>query len=134
MLPSITIQLTDIKEDKERTCHDREVKQDKALMTAEVEKGSLALSLYYTISILTGKTRDDRLLLGRVICLFMQTRELTTAVLNKTVYIGRDIGFGDESKQRQEVKSLDIAVKTRIPGGPSQLLPLVGQKVLVLEP
>lgn len=129
-LPCLTLQLTDFRQDFERTDNDRKVEKDIAAMEAKVKGNSRPYNLHYQIVAHSDKSRDDRLLLGEVVYFMDEHPVMTSVVFGKELYLHRDISFRELSKGRSFAKAVGIVVKTRLDAIDEKTIPLVTERIL----
>lgn len=129
-LPCLTLQLTDFRQDLERTDNERKVEKDLDAMEARVKGNSRPYNLHYQIVAHTEKSRDDRLLLGEVVYFMDEHPVLTSVVFGKELYLHRDISFRELSKGRSFAKAVGIIVKTRLDARDESVIPLVRERIL----
>lgn len=129
-LPCLTLQLTDLRQDFERTDNERRVDKDLDLMEARVKGNSRPYNLHYSITAHTEKSRDDRLLLGEVVYFIDEHPVMTSVVFGKEIHLHRDISFRELSKGRSFARALSIVVKTRLDARDEKTIPLVRERLV----
>lgn len=129
VLPCLTLQLTDLRQDFERTDNEREVDKDIDLMEARVRKNSRPYNLHYSITAHTERSRDDRFLLGEVVYFMDEHPVLTSVVFGKELYLHRDVSFREMSKGRSFAKAMGLIVKTRLDARDEETIPLVRERL-----
>ena len=128
-LPCLTLQLTDFRQDFDRTDNERKVEKDLDAMEAKVKGNSRPYNLHYSITAHTDRSRDDRLLLGEVVYFIDENPMMTSAVFGKEIHLHRDISFRELSKGRSFAKAVGIAVKMRLDARDEKIIPLVRERL-----
>jgi hypothetical protein len=129
-LPCLTLQLTDFRQDFNRTDNERQLEKDLDLMEARVRGNSRPYNLHYSITAHAEKSRDDRLLLGEVVYFLDEHPVMTSVVFGKELYLHRDVSFRELSKGRSLAKAVGIVVKTRLDARDEKVIPLVRERLI----
>ena len=132
-LPCLTLQLTDMRRDLERTDNERRVEKDVEGMTAAVRPRTEPYNLHYSIGVHAGQTRETRLLLEQVLLVVDGSTIMTTDVLGREVYLARELSFRDYSRERDYSQSIGVVVKTRLEPNEAETVPLIAETAFNAE-
>jgi|GEM_PF-2372659 len=127
--PCITLMLSDVRRDGEREENDRVVEKDLQEMKADVRPEGVPYNLHYRVTGHGSTTREDRLLLEKILLLVEESPQLESPTTQKEYLLTRDISFRESSRGREYGKSVEIVVKARFPKGPAEEIPLVEETV-----
>jgi hypothetical protein len=129
-IPSMTMQLTDVRRDLERMDNARDVEVDEGNGTARVRMPSQPYDLLYTLAGHAATGREDRLLLEQLIRFVDDHPVLESTVLRRPFRVHRDLAVRDVSRGRSLSKAVAFAVKTRLTGKEiADAIPLVRELV-----
>ncbi len=132
-IPSMTLQLTDVRRDLARMDNAREVEVDEPGGTAMVRSPSQPYDLLYTLAGHAATGREDRLLLEQLLRFVDDHPVLESAVLHRPFRIHRDLTIRDASRGRSLSKAVAFVVKTRLTGREVAQVPLVRELVTRVE-
>jgi len=132
-IPSMTLQLTDVRRDLVRMDNEREVEVDEANETAQVRWPSQPYNLHYTLAGHTATGREDRLLLEQLLRFVDENPVLETVGLKRPLRLDRDLTLKDASRGRSLAKALAFVVKTRLTGKDIAQVPLVREPIARVE-
>ena len=133
-LPCVTLQLTDVRRDPSRRDNDRRVEKDLEAMEATIRLPTEPYNLHFAVGVHSERTRDERLMLEKVLCLLAEQPAMTTQVFGRETYLAPDVSFRDLSKGRDLWQTVGIVVKTRLEPGEALVVPLVREHLASVEP
>jgi hypothetical protein len=133
-LPCVTLQLTDVRRDPSRMDNDRRVEKDLEAMEARVLPPTEPYNLHFAVGIHAERTRDERLVLEKLLCLLAEQPAMTTQVFGREAYLAPNVSFRDVSKGRDLRQTVGIVVRTRLEPGEARVVPLAREHVATAKP
>ena len=131
--PVTTLQLVDVRRGFDRMGTDVEVTRDLAAGAATVRWPSAPVDLHYAVRGHTAAGRDDRLLLGQYLQ-FLERHPVLIGASGQRFLLARTLAFRDRSQGRQFTRVLTFVVKARLPVDLAQVVPLVQEHRVRVEP
>jgi len=132
-IPCITLQLVDFRRDGTRRESGRVEEKDLDAMTAKIQRLPEPFNLHYALTVHTKNSRDDRLVFEQVAVLLDDHPIITTAILEKTIFLHRDLAFRENSKGREFAKSLTVIARARLDSKEFEIIPLVEELVTTVD-